>query len=428
VYAARSRKADQRRGGYTPWVVCAGWVVASVCGGLGACAGGVWGRVVRRESVRSSLLCAERFKLRARLDPTLEVLGGIAVGGVFAFGGYRVASGAGTLGDFTGFVSALLLAAQPVRALGNLNAAVQEGLAALQRIFGFLDEEPKIKDAPDAKPLEVSNGRVTLDNVSFAYDAEGPVLKNISLTVEGGQTVALVGRSGAGKSTVFNLIPRLFDATDGRVAIDGQDVRGATLASVRQAVAVVSQEVVLFNDTIRENIAFGRLDADDDAIQDAAKSAAAHDFIMRLPDGYDTIVGDRGLRLSGGERQRISIARAMLKDAPILLLDEATNALDAESERMVQEAIERLSRGRTVLVIAHRLSTVQSADMICVMEAGEIVERGSHQDLIGRGGAYAKLAKLQFQPGSENLGALHTATVPSDAASDAGSDTSPETA
>jgi len=333
---------------------------------------------------------------RARLDPTLEVLGGLAVGGVIAFGGYRVATGAGTVGDFTGFVSALLIAAQPIRSFGTLNAVLQEGLAATKRVFDLLDERPKIRDRPDARPLQVAAGAVELRDVRFAYEDAG-VLHDVSLRVDGGRTVALVGRSGAGKSTVFNLIPRFYDVTGGQVLVDGQDVRDVTLASLRGAISVVSQDIVLFNDTVRANIAMGRLDADDAAIEAAARAAAAHDFVAALPDGYDTVVGDRGLRLSGGERQRIALARAILKDAPILLLDEATSALDAESEQAVQQALERLSRGRTTLVIAHRLSTVRTADLIYVMEAGRVIEQGTHDALFARGGHYAKLCRLQFR-------------------------------
>ncbi len=336
-------------------------------------------------------------KSRARLDPILEVLGGLAVGGVIAFGGYRVATGQGTIGEFTGFISALLIAAQPVRAIGTLNTVLQEGLGAVQRIFTLLDEKPTITEKPGAAPLRVGQGAVAFRGVDFGYEPGTNALTNFSIAVPAGKTVALVGRSGAGKSTVFNLIPRLFDVGRGEVTIDGQDVRDVTLASLRDAIAVVSQDVVLFNDTVRANIAFGRAGASEDEIRAAAQAAAAHDFITQLPEGYDTIVGDRGLRLSGGERQRLSLARAILKDAPILLLDEATSALDAESERLVQQALERLTRGRTTLVIAHRLATVRDADLIYVLEDGRVLEQGSHDELLARGGLYARLCRLQFR-------------------------------
>ncbi len=345
---------------------------------------------------RMYALMMKMTKSRARLDPILEVLGGLAVGGVIAFGGWRVATGAGTVGQFTGFISALLIAAQPVRAIGTLNTVLQEGLAAVQRVFQLIDEKPAITEKPGAPALAKGRGHIALDGVAFGYD-DTNALDGISLDVPAGKTVALVGRSGAGKSTVFNLIPRLFDVRGGRVTIDGQDVRDVTLASLRDSIALVSQDIVLFNDTVRANIAFGRADAGEAEIVAAAKAAAAHDFIVKLPDGYDTIVGDRGMRLSGGERQRLSLARAVLKDAPILLLDEATSALDAESERLVQQALARLTAGRTTLVIAHRLATVRDADVIYVLEAGRVIERGTHAELLAKDGHYAKLSRLQFR-------------------------------
>ncbi|WP_223677903.1 ABC transporter ATP-binding protein [Azospirillum agricola] len=341
-------------------------------------------------------LTMKATRARSRIDPMMEVLGGVAVAGVIAFSGYRMAMGEGSVGAFSGFVGALLMAAQPVRAIGTLNAALQEGLAAAQRIFELVDERPTITEAPDARPLALTKGAVALHGVRFAYEAGVETLKGVDLDVPAGCTVALVGRSGAGKSTVFNLIPRLYDTVDGRVTIDGQDVRGATLRSLRGAVSIVSQDTVLFNDTVRANIAFGRLDAPLGDVIASAKAAAAHDFVMRLPEGYDTVIGDRGVKLSGGERQRLALARAFLKDAPILLLDEATSALDSESERLVQGALERLTQGRTTLVIAHRLATVRNADRIVVMEGGRIIEQGTHDALLAANGAYARLCRLQF--------------------------------
>ena len=333
-------------------------------------------------------------KTRARLDPMLEVLGGLAVAGVVALAYLRISSGISTVGDFMGFVTALLMAAQPIKALGNLSGKVQEGLSAIESVYELLDEKPKVIDRPSAKPLKIVSGTISFNNVEFAYEPEGKAraVYDFSLEVPGGKTVALVGRSGAGKSTIINLVPRLFDVTKGAILIDGQDVRDVTLASLRQQIAIVSQDITLFDDSIAANIALGKLTASEDEIIAAAKAAAAHDFIMSQPQGYQTIIGDRGGRLSGGQKQRLALARAILKDAPVLLLDEATSALDTESEQLVQEALARFTRNRTTLVIAHRLSTVQKADIICVMEDGRIVERGSHTELLTKNGAYARLA------------------------------------
>jgi subfamily B ATP-binding cassette protein MsbA len=262
----------------------------------------------------------------------------------------------------------------------------------------MLDFQPSIKDAVDAKPLRVDGGALRFDDVVYAYDGTAPALEGVSLEVPAGQTVALVGPSGAGKTTILNLIPRFYDVASGRVLVDGQDVRSVTQASLRSNIALVSQESTLFNDTVRANIAYGRIGASEAEIIAAATSAAAHDFISALPEGYDTVVGESGVKLSGGQRQRIAIARAMLKDAPILLLDEATSALDTHSERQVQEALHALSRDRTTLVVAHRLSTVQDADRIHVIDAGRIVETGRHAELMARGGLYAKLYTLQAAP------------------------------
>lgn len=357
------------------------------------------GRAARAfEDVRD--LKMKAANARARLDPLLEVGAGVAVAAVIVFVGWRIAAGTTTLGDFAAYTGALLMAAQPVRTLGNLNAIVQEALAALTRYFAILDEKPRIDEKPAAAALAVTSGVLRFVNVSFRYREDAPALEGVDLDVPAGGVTALVGRSGSGKSTLMALVPRLYDATAGRVLIDGQDVRDVSIASLRRHIAMVSQDVTLFDDTVRANIAFGWPDpsrpADEAAIMDAARAAAAHDFIMRLPEGYDTRVGAGGSRLSGGERQRVALARAILKDAPILLLDEATSALDAESEKLVQEALARLMQGRTTLVIAHRLSTVRQADQIVVMDRGRIAEIGRHDDLVAQGGVYARLHQLQL--------------------------------
>ncbi len=351
---------------------------------------------------------------RARLDPMLEALGGIAIAGVIAFAYWRITSGAATMGDFVGFVTALLLAAQPVRALGNLSTKINEGLAGAESMYGVLDEKPTIIDRHDAQPLLVTKGDITFTDVTFAYESaeEGAAVAGVSLAITGGTTVALVGRSGAGKSTMINLVPRLFDVTSGRIEIDGQDLRNVTLESLRSQIAIVSQDVTLFDDTIRANIALGRLNATETDIIAAAKAAAAHDFILAQPHGYATRIGDRGQRLSGGQKQRLALARAILRNAPILLLDEATSALDTESERLVQNALARFTLNRTTLVIAHRLSTVQNADVICVMDAGRIVEVGPHATLFAVGGVYANLCRQQFMTANATDAALEPHPIP----------------
>ncbi len=337
---------------------------------------------------------------RGRLDPLMEIGGGLAVAGVLVLVGQRVMSGDRTVGDFTGYVAALLLAAQPARALGTLNPILQEAAAALSRYFALMDEPPTIREVPSARPLTVTRGEIRFEGVHFRYRADAPALEGIDLVVPAGSTTALVGRSGSGKSSLLNLVPRLQDVTAGRVLIDGTDIRDVTIASLRSAIAVVSQEVVLFDDTIAANIGFGRSGASQEEIEAAARAAAAHGFITRLSEGYAFRVGPGGGRLSGGERQRISLARAFLKNAPLLLLDEATSALDSESEHLVQEALERLMRGRTTLVIAHRLSTVREADRIAVMEAGRVIELGRHDELVAAGGTYARLHRLQLSDDS----------------------------
>ena len=339
-------------------------------------------------------------RIRAANEPVITVIGAVAIAAIIGIAAFRISAGLMTGADLVAFLVAMAMLSQPARGLGTLNAVVQEGMSALERVLDVLDRKPAIVDAPGAGPLKVTRGTppaITFRDVSFSYPGGPPVIENFSLDVPPGATVALVGPSGAGKSSVFNLIPRLYDAKSGTIEIDGQDISKVTLGSLREQIGLVSQDAVLFDVTIEENIRFGHLTAGDAAIQAAATSAAAHEFITQLPGGYQTQVGEGGSNLSGGQRQRIALARAFLKNAPILLLDEATAALDAESERLIGEALVRLSRGRTTLVIAHRLSTVRHADIICVMDNGRIVEQGTHDDLVAQGGLYARLAALQLR-------------------------------
>ncbi len=346
---------------------------------------------------------------RAALHPIMEVLGGLAVVGVILVGGTQVIHQGKDPGTFFAFLFALLFAYEPTKRLARLNAKLQEGLAAAERVFDLIDQQPAVREAPDAKPLAIAGGKVSLEGVDFAYDADMPVLDEVWIEAGAGKTVALVGASGAGKSTVLNLIPRFYDVSGGRVAIDGQDVRELTMASLRDNIALVSQEILLFDDTVRANIAYGKPDASDAEVEEAARHAGAHDFIVELAEGYATQVGPRGVKLSGGQRQRVAIARAMLKNAPILLLDEATSSLDTESERKVQTALKSLMSGRTTLVIAHRLSTVADADVIYVLDQGRVIERGNHRELLARGGAYARLYAMQFADQAANAPVIEEA-------------------
>jgi subfamily B ATP-binding cassette protein MsbA len=355
------------------------------------------------ESARVGAMITALFRLKDRAtriggisSPVMEVVGGLALAVVIAYGGWQVFTGASTPGMLFSFVAALLFAYQPLKNLAKVHTQVQEGLAAAERLYAVLDRAPRITDRPGAPDLAVGGGEVRFHRVQFGYQPDRPALRGLDLVIPAGSAMALVGPSGAGKSTILNLLLRFYDPAEGAVLIDGQDLRGVRLASLRRAIALVSQEVDLFDDTVAANIAYGRPDASPAVIEHAAQAAAADGFIRALPDGYDTPVGPGGASLSGGERQRIGIARAMLKDAPILLLDEATSAVDGHAERAIQDALRRLMRGRTTLVVAHRLSTVIDADRIAVIEAGRVVETGSHQALLAEGGRYAKLYRQQF--------------------------------
>lgn len=331
------------------------------------------------------------IRVSAILAPIGEILSGMAIVTIIVYGGSQVIAGESTAGKLFSFIAAFIMAFEPMKRLARLNNIMQMGMAAIDRLFAVMDEKPLIQDKPDAKDLSIKTPTIEFKDVTFSYGEDIAALDGVSFTAPAGKTVALVGESGAGKSTILNLLPRFYDVQKGAILIDGHDIRDVTIKSLRGNMALVSQEVAVFSDSLRENIAYGNPGATEEQIVEAAKLAAAHEFIMEQPEGYDTKVGEHGVKLSGGQRQRISIARAMLRNAPILLLDEATSALDAQSERLVQMALERLQKGRTTIVVAHRLSTIMNADIIYVMSQGRVLESGTHAELLKKGGAYARL-------------------------------------
>jgi subfamily B ATP-binding cassette protein MsbA len=334
-------------------------------------------------------------RIQALTSPVMELLAGICMVLLFAYAQSRITSGRLTAGEFASFLTALALMYAPIKKLNKVNLSLNSALSASERVFRMLDIENEVKESATARELRGVGSGIRYEGVTFSYRDE-PVLREVDLTVAPGEIVAIVGGSGAGKSTLVNLLPRFYDVNGGRIAIDGVDIREATLKSLRGLMGLVTQEVILFNDTVRNNIAYGRGDAEERRVIEAAKAANAHDFISALPNGYDTIVGEAGVLLSGGQRQRLAIARALFKDPPILILDEATSALDTESERLVQQALVNLMRGRTTLVIAHRLSTIRNANKIVVLDEGRIAESGRHEELLARRGIYRKLYDLQF--------------------------------
>jgi subfamily B ATP-binding cassette protein MsbA len=354
------------------------------------------------ENQRTYGAAMDAVRRSAAMAPTLELIGVMAIAFVLWYGGKMVASHA-VNGFDTGRLMTFLLMLKGIsdstRIIGRMNITYHQTMTSAQRVFEILDEVPDVRDAPDAAPLPPIEGRVEFRDVTFAYHGARPVLEHVSFQVEPGQQVALVGPSGAGKSTIANLIPRFYDITSGSVLLDGLDVRSVTVNSLRRQIGIVPQESILFSSSVRENIAYGKIEATTEEIEDAARAANAHDFIVRLPEGYDTLVGERGTKLSGGERQRVAIARALLKNPKLLILDEATSSLDVASEAVVQDALDRLMQNRTTLVIAHRLSTIVNADKILVMQNGRIVEAGAHEELLAEGGLYADLYTIQSKSG-----------------------------
>ncbi len=355
----------------------------------------------RKHLHRLYSLSMKKVKAAELVSPLIEFLGSLGAAAIIYVGGMRVISGRLTPGDFFSFMAALMMMYGPIRKLTKVNNTINAAMAAAERVFEVLDMEPDIKDAPDAVEVKEFKDSIKFDRVWFAYpdDPDTWILQDINLEVKKGEILAIVGESGAGKTTLVDLVPRFYDPTKGAVYLDGIDLKKIKQASLRALIGMVTQEVILFNDTILNNILYGNPKATLEEVVEAAKVAHAHEFILELPEGYDTVVGERGVRLSGGQKQRIAIARAVLKNPPILILDEATSALDAQSERMVQEAMDRLMEGRTVFVIAHRLSTIQKAHRIVVLDKGRIVEMGTHRELLEKGGHYSCLYKLQFFEG-----------------------------
>lgn len=345
---------------------------------------------------RLFLLTMKDAKYRCLQHPLMEFIGGAAIAVMIWFGGVQVINGTSTPGTFFAFLTALIAAYEPIKGVTRINSTIQQGLAAATRVFAILDIEPEIRDKPNAIPLPPFSNSIELKNINFKYGEETLVLKDLNLTVPAGEALAIVGPSGGGKTTLTNLVPRFLDLKDGAIVIDGHDIRDVTVASLRDQIAMVTQQTILFNDTVRNNIMYGDQSASDAAIHEAARAAHADSFIEELPNGFDTVIGESGARLSGGQRQRIAIARALLKNAPILILDEATSALDTESEREVQKALENLMKNRTTFVIAHRLSTIKNADRIIVIKNGQIVEEGTHHALMNQQGDYEQLYKMQY--------------------------------
>ena len=346
-------------------------------------------------------LFMKSVSIRAISSPLMEFLGGVAIAIIVLYGGYEVLRGSSTPGNFFSFLTALIMLYEPVKRLTNVNNTIQQGVAGAERVFGIIDTVPDIRDEPDAIDLPKISQGIDIENVTFCYD-ETPVLKNINLSIRAGEVVAFVGMSGGGKTTLVNLIPRFYDVKEGQILIDGHDIRHVTIESLRRQIGIVTQQTILFNDTVRNNIAYGSIEKSDEDIIKAARAANAHDFVMNLPDGYNSVIGELGTKLSGGERQRMSIARALLKNAPILILDEATSSLDTEAEMEVQDALETLMKGRTTLIIAHRLSTIRNAHRIIVLANGEIVEEGTHESLLEKRGEYFKYYHMQFNDESRS--------------------------